>query len=140
MSYTASVGTVTLADLSQEVGTYLKGFSTSPIWDRRSYHIPGTTGSLVCKMGATATVIVIVGKIVSASSGEWFETYRNLATEWSDGNAPFEIIAPDGSKYTRCYIQAESLHISNPIVATGNLNGEVFGEFTVGFINYKDAF
>jgi hypothetical protein len=131
------VNTIELAELTSGTGTFLKDFISTPIWDRRSYHPPGTRGSLICRMGSISEDIIVEGLIVASSPSDWYSAYRNMIDSWADSQGPFYIYGPNGDFYERCYMQSGSLKISNPLMATGNRNGEVFANFIAGFVDYN---
>lgn len=132
----ATINTKLLDNLTAGQGLFLKDFIVTPIWDRRSYHPPGTTGSLICKMGKLATKLVVVGKIVAASTAAYYTEYESMITAWADDQAPFTILGPDSTSYVRCYLQSESLYLSQPVMACGSRDGQVFGEFRAAFLDY----
>ncbi len=135
-AWTCSIGGVSLAALgtNSNDGTYLIRYSSTPITDKRSYHIPGTDGSLVTTMGDIGIRIRVSFRIIDSTPGAWMAKFQALHVSWNDSNAPMAVTDPGGFSYLRAYLDSGSLEITRQPSATGCEAGQVWGDCSASFM------
>ncbi len=132
MPFTFSVNADSFIDNAQSIGQFAMSWNKSISYGFIRYHVPGTDGNLLTKMGATGQSFNIRAKVVAASVGAAIATYNNFMVAW--GDTTNTLTDPNNETITRCQLDPNSMRIvQQPIACADGGGGAVQLQFEASF-------
>jgi hypothetical protein len=131
MGFTFTINGSVFADMAQAEGSFAKAFNVSSVAGFVRYHVPGTSGTLLTRMGRLGYNIQVRCQVVGGSPAAATASYEAYLEAWT--NASISIVAPSGKTYPRCMLEPDGMNMIVQTRATGCAAGQAFLEFDARF-------